>query len=175
MQCDITSTSNKSVQSITHPSQKPQIKQPRCQLIIHASLVLDSCRLPACLQHLRYCLRDGTGNPSTEEVDVGFQDEDIGVVWGRTSQQLWEVFQAKTLQGAIGEEWETWKIRKGGRYKVKLMQHVEHCSQLYWMDLKQRLVYESLCKITSTVTCIRGHSNKCWGKAPVEAQNAPLL
>lgn len=33
----------------------------------------------------------------------------------------------------------------------------------------------SLCKIISIVTCIRGHSNKCWSEPPIEAQDTPLL
>lgn len=58
-------------------------------------------------QHLRYCLSDGTGNSPTKQVYMGFQNKDIGVVWGRAAQQLWEMLQAEALEGTVGEEGET--------------------------------------------------------------------
>lgn len=68
--------------------------------------------------HLRYCLSDGSGDPSTEQINLGLQNEDIGVVRGGATQQLWEVFQAEALQGAKGEEWETWRMKTGVKLSV---------------------------------------------------------
>lgn len=124
-------------------------------------------------KHLRYCLSDGTRDPSTEQVHMRFQNEDIRVVRGGAAQYLWEMFQAETLQGTKGKEWETWKINRVGD-KVKLVKHREHWSHMLTMifDRKNGI---SLCKLISIVTCIRGHSNKCWSKPPIEARDPPLL
>lgn len=65
-------------------------------------------------QHLRYCLSDGTSNSPTKQVYMGFQNKDIGVVWGRAAQQLWEMLQAEALEGAVGEEGETCKSQVVG-------------------------------------------------------------
>lgn len=60
--------------------------------------------MAACRQHLRNRLSDGAGDTSTEQVNLGFQNEDIRVVGGGAPQQLWEMFQTEALQGAEGEE-----------------------------------------------------------------------
>lgn len=75
-------------------------RQPRCQPTAWV-------RTP---RHLRYRLSDGTGHAAAEQVHVGFQDQDIGVVWRRVTQELWEMFEAKALQRTEGEEWESWRV-----------------------------------------------------------------
>lgn len=72
-------------------------------------------------QHLRYCLRDGTGNPPTKQVYMGFKNKDIGVVWGRAAQQLWEMLQAEALEGAVGEEGETCGLKVVGEKQSNLV------------------------------------------------------
>lgn len=151
--------------------------KPRLQLTVQLSCKQETS-LPA---HLRYCLSDGSGNTSTEQVDVGFQNEDIRVVWGGTSKHLRKVFQAEALQGAEGEEWKTCKVKT-----IKVMQQKEHRSHMsrrrFYILLQNtftiiKLVINpsviNLCKII--ITCIRGHSNKSWGKSPIEAPDTPLL
>ena len=91
-----------------NPSQTPvglrKIKQPRRRLIIYVAFELAACWQPD-KQHLRYCLCDSSGYASAEQVDVGFQDEDVGVVGGGPAEMLREVFQAEALQGSKSEEW----------------------------------------------------------------------
>lgn len=81
--------------------------------------------------HSRYCLCDGTGDASTEQVDVRLQNQDIGVVGRRPSQQLREVFQAEALQGAIGEEGKPWRMKTEERRRHWLRFRCE-CPTMDW-------------------------------------------
>ena len=43
------------------------------------------------------------------------------------------------------------------------------------MKASYHSIWINLCRIMPIITCIRGHSNKCWSESPVEAQEAPFL
>lgn len=91
-----------------------------------------------------------------------FQDKDIGVVGGGATKQLWEMFQAEALQGAVGEEGETCRFQVIGQKQSNLLGQTRICDTQSLITVKR-------------LTCIRRHPNKGWRKTPIEAPDTPLL
>lgn len=82
-----------------------------------------------CQQYLRDGLSEGTSSPSTEKVDVGFQYKDVRVVWRGASQLLWEMLQAKALQGAEGKEWKTLASADGTIKEANTKPDIKHVKE----------------------------------------------